>query len=266
MDEDFIGLDRDRDGLLDLDEFNSYGTDWWDADTDNDGLQDGYEFFINTNPLFADLDNDGDGVRWFDDCNDNDSTISPYKDEIRNGIDDNCNDEIDEGIPPLDPKILIISISDSQQTVKEPIQIMTYVNQDTLEIIYEFEPGLSVEIQQNKAIVTSKTPGTYGGSVCAIADSIADCRQFDFTFSQTQEVVVEPIAKEDSKQSATYSSQVSQHFMFIALGMLILLAIVAVGWKREKTVQTWKPSQAESIGNVPSAPDLSLFTNGFDNR
>ena len=266
IDEDFIGLDRDRDGLLDLDEFILYGTDWLDADTDDDGLQDGYEFFINTNPLFADLDNDGDGVRWFNDCDDNDSNISPYKTEIRNGIDDNCNNEIDEGIEPLAPKILIVSIDYSQQAIEQPIQITTYANQDTLEIIYEFEPGLGIEIQQNKAIVTSVNQGTFGGSVCAIADLTIDCQLFTFTFLEVEENVVEPSEKPDPKQSASYLSQVSQHFLFIAIGTVILLAIVAIGWKREKAVQQWQPIHSEYVENVPAAPDLSMLNNGFDNR
>ena len=85
-----------RDGLIDVDEFNIYMTEWQDADTDDDGMHDGYELYIGTNPLFADLDNDGDGARWFQDCDDNNSDISPYAVELRNGIDDNCNDEIDE--------------------------------------------------------------------------------------------------------------------------------------------------------------------------
>jgi hypothetical protein len=125
---------------------------------------------------------------------------------------------------------------------------------------------LSIEIQQNKAIVNSINPGTYGGSVCAIADSTIDCQQFDFTFVEAKESVVEPVAKEDSKQSATYASQVSQHFMLIGIGIIILLGVVCIGWKREKTVETWQPIQSELRGNVPSAPDLSLLTNGFDNR
>jgi hypothetical protein len=266
IDEDFIGLDRDRDGLLDLDEFILYGTDWLDADTDDDGLQDGYEFFINTNPLFADLDNDEDGVRWFNDCDDNDSSISPYKTEVRNGIDDNCNNEIDEGIEPLAPKILVVSIDYSQQTIEQPIKITTYANQDTLEIIYEFEPGLVIEIQQNNAIINSVNEGTFGGSVCAIADVTIDCQQFTFTFVEVEEDVVEPSEKQDPKQSASYLSQVSQHFLFIAIGTLILLAIVAIGWEREKTIQQWQAIPPQYVGNVPAAPDLSILNKGFDNR
>ena len=61
VDEDFLNTDADRDGLVDIDEYNIHMTEWQDADTDDDGLNDGYELFQGTNPLFADLDNDGDG-------------------------------------------------------------------------------------------------------------------------------------------------------------------------------------------------------------
>jgi hypothetical protein len=266
IDEDFIGLDRDKDGLMDLDEFNIFNTDWMDADTDNDGLQDGYELFINTNPLFADLDNDGDGVRWFNDCNDNDSTISPFKSELRNGLDDNCNGEIDEGIEPLEPEILIVSISNVEQTVDESIHITTYANQDTLEIIYEFESGLTIDLEENMATVNSPNPGIFGGSVCAIADFSIDCQQFTITFVEVKQDESEPVAKQESRQSATYASQVSQHFFIIAIGIGILLAIIGLGWKRDEKMQTWEPLQSDLPENIPSAPDLSLLTSGFDNR
>jgi len=266
VDEDFIGLDRDMDGLLDLDEFNIFNTDWMDADTDNDGLQDGYELFIDTNPLFADLDNDGDGVRWFDDCDDNDSNISPFKIEQRNGLDDNCNGEIDEGIEPLDPEILIVSISNTEQNIDEPIQIITYANQDTLEIIYEFESGLTIETQQNRATVYSNNPGIFGGSVCAIADFSIDCQSFTLTFVEVKEVESEPITEQESRQSATYASQVSQHFLMICIATGILLAIVGLGWKRNEKSPPWQPVQSQLPQNIPSAPDLSLLTRGFDNR
>jgi subtilisin-like proprotein convertase family protein len=266
IDEDFVGLDRDRDGLLDLDEFILYGTDWLDADTDDDGLQDGYEFIISTNPLFADLDNDGDGVRWFNDCDDNDTSISPYKTEIRNGIDDNCNDEIDEGIKPLTPKVLFVSVDFSEQVVEKPIHITAYANQDTLEIRYEFEPGLGIDIQQNKAIVNSANQGTFGGSVCAIADFTIDCQQFTFTFVESEEDVIEPSEKQDPKQSTSYLDRVSQHFLFITIGIVIVLATVAIGWKRKIVVHEWQPAHSEYSGDIPAAPDLSIFNNGFDNR
>ena len=47
------------------------------------------------------LDEDGDGVTTCDatpDCDDNDADISPNADEVCDEIDNNCNDEIDEGV------------------------------------------------------------------------------------------------------------------------------------------------------------------------
>ena len=99
IDEDFIDTDADFDGLLDLEEFLTYGTDPFDPDTDGDGLLDGIELFsTNTDPLYPDLDNDGDSYRWFNDCDDNNSLISPSANERWNGLDDDCDGLIDQDI------------------------------------------------------------------------------------------------------------------------------------------------------------------------
>ncbi|NCC52869.1 MAG: PKD domain-containing protein, partial [Spartobacteria bacterium] len=52
--------DSDGDGLLDVDEINTYGTNPYDSDTDDDGLSD-YEEVItwDTDPFDADTDDDG---------------------------------------------------------------------------------------------------------------------------------------------------------------------------------------------------------------
>jgi hypothetical protein len=44
------------------------------------------------------FDEDGDGISSEMDCNDQDPTISPIAEEICDGIDNNCNDEIDEDL------------------------------------------------------------------------------------------------------------------------------------------------------------------------
>ena len=126
IDEDFTGLDRDNDQLPDLVEFYTMNTDPLDNDTDDDGLEDGYEVMTigseptvfdtdgdglsdgvevletNTNPRVPDLDEDGDGFRWFEECDDTDAEINPNAIERWNGIDDNCNDLIDDGVNRYD--------------------------------------------------------------------------------------------------------------------------------------------------------------------
>ena len=48
------------------------------------------------NPL--NIDNDGDGFYATDDCNDSDATINPSAEERCDGIDNNCNGDLDEGV------------------------------------------------------------------------------------------------------------------------------------------------------------------------
>ena len=43
-------------------------------------------------------DADGDGYLDDEDCDDNNPQINPAMEEVCNGIDDNCNDDIDEGV------------------------------------------------------------------------------------------------------------------------------------------------------------------------
>jgi Bacterial TSP3 repeat len=45
------GADADSDGLSDVVERFVYGTDWQDPDSDNDGLLDGWEVGLGTDPL-----------------------------------------------------------------------------------------------------------------------------------------------------------------------------------------------------------------------
>ncbi len=71
-DHDGIGdnteTDDDNDGLSDVDEINTYGTNPKRADSDGDGITDPDELQVyQTNPILADMDNDGlsDGAEVF---------------------------------------------------------------------------------------------------------------------------------------------------------------------------------------------------------
>ena len=97
-DEGFNDTDTDLDTLSDYDEYHLYGTNYSLPDTDGDLLRDDEELFVHfTNPLVVDNDSDGDAFYWFEDCNDSNFFINPSAEESLDGIDNNCNDFIDEG-------------------------------------------------------------------------------------------------------------------------------------------------------------------------
>ena len=106
IDEDFIDLDTDSDGLFDYDEYYFTGTNPNDGDTDDDGLPDGIE--VNTyaelgaDPLVFDEDNDGDGWYWFQDCADDDNEISPSLNEMLDKKDNDCDGAVDEDFYTID--------------------------------------------------------------------------------------------------------------------------------------------------------------------
>ncbi|NVJ51384.1 MAG: right-handed parallel beta-helix repeat-containing protein [Gammaproteobacteria bacterium] len=85
-DNDGIGnnadLDDDSDGLSDSEETQTYGTDPLSADTDQDGMSDGYEILHRLLPLVNDAngDNDNDGVSNLDEFTLNTDPSSPVID------------------------------------------------------------------------------------------------------------------------------------------------------------------------------------------
>jgi regulation of enolase protein 1 (concanavalin A-like superfamily) len=81
------GLDNDCDGLTD--EGLTFITYYTDADGDGYGTGVGQSLCVNPGPGFATLGGD---------CNDNDDEINPGATEICDGIDNDCDTQIDEGL------------------------------------------------------------------------------------------------------------------------------------------------------------------------
>ena len=83
--------DSDGDGIPDSEDNCIDDPNPDQTDTDQDGLGD-----------VCDEDDDNDGYSDIDDCDPLDSSINPDASEVCNGLDDNCNGEIDEGFADTD--------------------------------------------------------------------------------------------------------------------------------------------------------------------
>ncbi len=103
VDEDFYDIDTDGDGLSDYSEYHNHSTLFDSADSDQDGVDDGTEVSRGlSSPVFADYDRDNDGFYEYEDCDDLVGSTFPGAIEQWNGIDDDCDQETDEFVNRLD--------------------------------------------------------------------------------------------------------------------------------------------------------------------
>jgi len=319
IDEDYIGQDSDSDGLLDLFEFNNLSTDPFDADSDEDGLTDGFEF-INlttnpldkdsdldgledgeevlqtlTNPLVPDLDEDFDGFRWFEECDDTNPLINPNQDELWNGLDDNCNEQIDEIIDrlqyiswtPVSTDILLnatfddLALSvfvDLSTEEKERLGLsITWLRNGTIlgtNDTYE-EPAWDCENQtQDLGIILCNHDGFIGPWI--ISSIISDGTQDIYvTWYVSYEVwhPPEPVEEEDETDSGAFSDfdVTTNQMVFLGLAVLIviLLTMLVLGKRKPpKPTQSmfanprYEPQQSQYTA-VPGAPVLPPPSDAF---
>jgi len=103
VDEDFYDIDTDGDGLSDYSEYHNHSTMFDSADSDQDGVDDGEEVARGlSSPVFPDYDKDNDGFYEYEDCDDLVGSTFPGAVEQWNGIDDDCDEVKDEFVNRLD--------------------------------------------------------------------------------------------------------------------------------------------------------------------
>ena len=140
------------------------------------------------------------------------------------------------------------------------IVITAYVNTDTEYIVFDLDDGLTTEIVFNQATISSMSPGTYQGEICAVRDNVFDCETIVVEFTPVEEQEVTPTIASEPEQRSSYTSELRENLVTIIVLTSIILLIVLLGWKRPKAPTKWQqPSTYDS--NVPAAPDLSRWNN-----
>ena len=288
IDEDFIGMDTDGDGLYDLTEVMQYGTDPLLMDTDGDGLTDGDEILIHhTDPLVGNYDYDGDGFRDYLDCDDGNISINPVQPERWNQIDDNCNGYIDEGLsPPEEPpeeepeltlELVLVTVPNSG-FVNNEISVAAYAewsraSDDLISYEWIFGDGSISETIESSEYHTYLESGTYDVEVCAIAESaepVCDTKQIVINEIPVENILVNntEINEDDNTdvsqkgtEAASGSFDLSTNSI-VGLGalMIIILAIgFLIGRGRNGPPPFSSPNPGESIQNLPIPPQINRY-------
>ena len=318
IDEDFIGQDSDSDGLLDLDEYNNLSTNPFNPDSDEDGLSDGHEYNnLSTNPLdkdsdddgledgievlqtltdplVPDLDEDSDGFRWFEECDDSNPLINPNEDESWNGLDDDCDEEIDEVIDrlsyiswtPENTDVLLNATFDNLELSVAVDLTTEEIERLNLSIVWVrnnsiigngstfVEPAWNCEnTTAELGIVLCNHTGFIGPWIISaiISDGVQDIYA---TWYISYEVwhPPEPVVKdEDTEDTSSIFDVTTNQMIFIGLGVIIviLLTILFFGGKKPPKVEQsiYTNPKYEHMNNqysaVPSAPVLPPASDAF---
>ena len=294
IDETFNGTDADEDGLLDLDEYLEIGTDPFNADTDGDGLTDGFEILSTfTNPLVPDLDEDQDGFRWFLDCDDNDSSRSPNAVEIWNGLDDDCDDLIDEDVNRaswVTPMPLLSEVTLNATNESLDLTVILGLDDDSIQRL-----NITVQWYRNQTLVAQtltfseqphdcQQPTTaFSVELCNLNGSVGpyevkavvfdDTGFIEVKWSVTYTVWKPPVVEEEQEETILQTNENEESLtmpenllVWVLAGVVAILSAVLVFTRRQNSqpVQQARPKQAPAVfvasqkfSNVPAAPDFS---------